>query len=115
VSLLGQADHDFTTVDFLQTTAEYSAPGNPIGVVLKGILVARAAYTCSGSPVTTIGQLSGQPALDFTQISSTDPTHSATVTATPAAPALPSWAATLLATLLAGAAFVACRRAPKAT
>jgi hypothetical protein len=113
VSLLGQADRDFSTVDFLQTTAEYAASGNPVGVVLKGILVARAAYACNGLPVVTVGQLSGQPALDFTQIASTDPLHSATVTLATATPTLPSsWGPGLLATLLATVALVVCGRAP---
>jgi ABC-type amino acid transport substrate-binding protein len=112
VSLLGQADRDFPTLDHLQTTAEYSAPGNPVGVVLKGILVARAAYTCNGLPVVTIGQLSSQPPLDFTQIASTDPLHSATVTLATAMPALPPWGAGLLAALLASVALVVCGRAP---
>jgi ABC-type amino acid transport substrate-binding protein len=102
VSLLGQADHDFSSVDFLQTTAQYATPGNPVGVVLKGILVARAAYACAGIPVVTLGQLSGQPALDFTQVASTDAQHSATVTPTPAAPALPRWGTGLLAVFLLG-------------
>jgi hypothetical protein len=114
VSLLGQADRDFTTQDDLQTIAEYSAPGNPVGVVLKGILVARAAYTCNGSPVVTIGTLSSQPPLDFTQIASTDPLHATTVTLAPAAPALPPWGAALLAALLASVALFMSRRARSA-
>ncbi len=118
----GEATADFPASQYpsgadLQTTVEYAVPGSPspVGVVLKGVLVARAAYNCSGTPVVTIGTLSTQPALSFPSIiSAADPENVTTVTLIPAAPALPAWGPWLLATLLAGVALVS-RRAASAT
>ncbi len=110
VATLGQATADFPASQYpngaaLQTTVVYTAPGNPVGVVLKGILVARAAYTCGGTPVVTLGTLGTQPPLDFTQISSSDPPYTTAVTLLPAVPATTPWATGLLAMMLvAGAA-----------
>ena len=116
VSTLGEATTDFSAVSDLQTTVQYAVPaafGSPVGIALKGVLVARAAYTCGTTPVVTIGTLASQPTINFPLITSAaDPQNVTTVIAATPAPAVPAWGAGLLGVLLAGFALVACRRAP---
>lgn len=118
VATLGEATTDFSSETDLVTTVQYAVPSSPspVGVALKGVLVARASYTCNGSPVVTIGTLSTQPAPNFPAVTSTaDPTNVTIVTALPAAPALPPWGPWLLAASLAGVGFVVRRRVTNAT
>jgi hypothetical protein len=106
MTLLGEATQDFPTFDDLETTVQYSAPAdsNPVGVVLKGVLVARASYSCGGVPVVTVGTVSNQPPVDFPLVTSADPQNVTTVTLVPSVPVLPPWGAGLLAMLLGGIA-----------